>query len=103
MVSHQGQRNLLGRRLFIAPVTRFSKLGADLPRLYRHDDGLHSTDFLITNPDFFGDPKVAVHSRIATTGHGAGQVQHDGGSLVEVLIVASAPVESPPRPSLFLG
>lgn len=54
-----------------------------------HYDRLNGRDLLTRDPEVSGNARVLLHSGIAADRHRRCQVQHDGGALIQNLVVAS--------------
>ena len=63
--------------LFSISETSFTKLCTNSARRNSHDYRLHSADFIIRYPLFFGHAKVMLHSRITTDRHRCSQVNQE--------------------------
>ena len=65
-----------------------SELCANSAGFDRHHDRLHGADLFVRDALFPGDPKIRLHSRIASSCHGGREVDEQGRLLVENLVVA---------------
>ena len=80
-----------------------SKLSIDPATRDSHYDGLDGSNLLIRKTFFLGHAKVMLRSRVAAHRHGGSEMNHEGLSWFEYLIVPSCIIEILIGLLLFLG